>query len=100
MLGCNGCRKFGFSLCKGTKSTFLDLSKLGSDSEEIIAHLDNHFKIFEQVITDPSIVNNLIYYVIKNDLIPEHMKKLIYDYQIMHKVCGLYFYVETDVNFI
>ena len=100
MLGCNGCRKFGFSMCKGTKSVLLDLSKLGRSPDEILKQLDEHYKIFEKVIDEPNAANNLIYFVTKNDLIPEHIKKIVYDYQAMHKICGLYLYVETDVNFI
>lgn len=99
MLGCHGCRKFGFSICKGTKNSVLDLSKLGSDTNDILKQLDLHFKVFEQVVQDNNSVNALIEYIIKNDLIPEHLKKIIYDYRVMHKPCGLYFYIETDSEF-
>jgi hypothetical protein len=100
MLGCHGCRKFGFSICKGTKNKVLDLSRLGPDSKGILDYLDNHFKIFEQVIQDNNAVNNLLEYIIKNDLVPEHIKKLLYEYRVMHKPCGLYFYVETDSEYM
>jgi hypothetical protein len=100
MLGCHGCRKFGFSICKGTKNKILDLAKLGSNTKEVLDHLDSHFKIFEQVIQDNNSVNNLIEYILKNDLVPDHIKKLIYEYRVMHKPCGLYFYVETDSEYM
>jgi hypothetical protein len=100
MLGCHGCRKFGFSICKGTKNKVLDLSRLGTDSAEIMNHLDNHFKVFEQVVQDNNAVNNLLEYIIKNNLVPAHMVKILYDYRAMHKPCGLYFYVETDAEYM
>lgn len=100
MLGCHGCRKFGFSICKGTKNKILDLSKLGTDTSEILDNLDKHYKIFDDVIKDNNAVNNLLEYIIKRDLVPEHVKKILYDYRAMHKVCGLYFYVEADAEFM
>jgi hypothetical protein len=98
MLGCHGCRKFGFSICKGTKNRILDLSRLGPESKQILDYLDTHHKIFDGVIQDNNAINNLLEYIIKNDFVPEHIKKILYEYRVMHKPCGLYFYVETDTE--
>lgn len=96
MLGCHGQRRYGFSMCKGTKNVLLDLSTLGDKQEEVMEYLDSHCKLFEQVLTDHNGVNNAIYYIIKQGLVPEHMKTLLYSYINMHKDCGLYMYIEDE----
>ncbi len=98
MIGCHGCRQYGFSMCKGTKNQILNLRKLGPDADEIIKYLDVHYKAFDSVIVDKNAVNSLLEFIMKRDLVPEHIKKLLYEYRVMHKPCGLYFYVETDLE--
>jgi hypothetical protein len=100
MLGCHGCRKFGFSICKGTKNKILDLSQLQSKNPEALTHFDNHYKVFEQVLQDNNAISSLLEYIIRNDLVQDHIKKLLYDYRSMHKPCGLYVYIETDMEFM
>jgi len=84
-------------MCKGTKNSILDLDKLGSDSNDILDHFDKHCKLFDKVVVEPNAVNNTIQYVIRQDLIPEHIKKIMYEYIAMHKPCGLYLYVEPMI---
>jgi len=94
ILGCHGHRRYGFSMCKGTKNSILELDKLGSDSEEILEYFDRHCKLFEKVVAEPNAVNNTIQYIIKMELVPVHMRKILYEFVAMHKACGLYLYVE------
>lgn len=96
MLGCHGHRNFGWSLCKGTQNILLDLEDLGRDREEVLEYLDEHCKIFEQVIDDNNKVSNIAHYIVKRELLPKHMTKLIYEMLSMHKVCGCYIFVKTD----
>ena len=96
ILGCHGHRRYGFSMCKGTKNCVLELDKLGSDTDEILDYLEHHCKLFEKVVSESNAVNNTMQYVIRRELVPEHIKKLIYEYITMHKTCGLYLYVEPN----
>ena len=96
MLGCHGHRNFGWSLCKGIQNTLLDLDALGKDREEVLAYLDDHCKVFEKVIDDHNKVNSIAHYVIKQELVPKHLVKLIYETLSIHKICGCYIYVKTE----
>ena len=94
VLGCHGHRWYGLSLCRGTSNQIADLSRLGPDHEEIMNHLDNHYKIFDKVIEDLNVIGNAINYLNKYRLIPDHLMKIIHSYIAMHKHCGLYMFVD------
>lgn len=94
ILGCHGHRRFGFSVCRGSKNVLIELDKLGDRAEEVLEYLDNHCKLFEEVVIDLNRINNIVQYVIRQDLVPPHMQKLLYQYLGMHKPCGFYAFVE------
>ena len=96
ILGCHGNRRFGFSVCRGSKNILLELNRLGSNTEEVLEHLDNHYKLFDSVITELNKVNNIVQYIIRQELVPSHIQKLLYEYLGMHRPCGFYVYIETN----
>lgn len=94
VLGCHGQRRFGLSMCRGTTNEIVDLRKLGTDYEEIINHLDKHYKLFDKVIEDLNQVGNLISFLGQFKIVPEHILKFLHTYIATHRGCGVYIYVE------
>lgn len=94
VLGCHGARRYGFSLCRGVANPILDLRKLGSSEEEVVAYLDNHCKLFDSVAEDRNMVNAIINFVDQRKLIAKHTLDVIYEFSAQHKNCGMYCFIE------
>lgn len=94
VLGCNGYRRFGISMCRGTTNQIVDLRKLGPDSEEILAHLDNHFKLFDKVNEELNQINNIIGFLNRYGVVNRHLDPVLRDYITMHRGCGLYMFID------
>lgn len=96
ILGCHGWKNFGYTMCKGTQNELVDLDRLGDKSEPVLEYLDSHCKLYDSVVTDHNKVVNAVQFIIKYQLVPEHVKKLIYEYIAMHKHCECYLFIKTD----
>lgn len=98
IIGCHGFRRYGFSMCRGTANQLADLSKLGQENEAILDYLDRHCKLFDRVVDDVNIINNIINYLNKYGILQDHIVKTMHEYISMHKYCGLYMFVEPKTN--
>lgn len=94
VLGCNGYRRFGISMCRGTTNAIADLRKLGSDSEEILSYLDGHCKLFDRVNEDLNQINNIIQFLTRHEALSKHLEPVLQDYIAFHRGCGLYMFVD------
>lgn len=96
ILGCHGWKNFGLTMCRGTSNELLDLDKLGTETETILGYLDAHCHLYDKVVDDHNKVVNIVQYLIKQDLIVDHLRKQIYEYLSMHKYCRCYMFIRAE----
>lgn len=93
ILGCNGHKIYGFSMCEGTQNILLDLRLVDKSNTELFDYMDYHLKVFDKIITDLNKIGNFISYLSNNNFIDKPRLEVIWDYISMHKRCGIYIYV-------
>jgi len=94
MLGCWGREDFGLKKCSGVENEILDITKNSERNVEMAQYLDSHYKLFDKPLYSnihTAIFNLQDKFSIKGKpVFEEKFFKMIEEFCIMHRKCGLY----------
>ena len=98
ILGCWGREELGFKTCCGVKNIILDITKKSNLNIEISQYLDSHYNLFTKPLYSnihTAIFNIQNKFSEKGKPVFEEKKfKLMEEFCIIHRKCGLYLKLE------
>lgn len=98
IIGCNGRKLYGITMCEGTKNLLIDLRLVPSSDTEFYDYLTHMKLVNGNVVTDLNKISNIIRYIYEYRLIPQHAFESFHDYIAMHRKCGMYLFIQPIPN--
>lgn len=100
ILGCWGRQELEFKICNGIENLILDITKNNENNIMIVQYLDSHYKLFNKPLYNNvhTVIFNIQDKFSTKDkpIFNSKFFKIMEEFCIMHRKCGLYLRLDLD----